>query len=144
MSHVRRVILWVKRDARLYDNAALTAAVANGAEVIPLYIEEPLVYTEPDWSPPHTFALHSALVALNKNLRHHESALFVRVGEACAVFDALYNELPFTAIYAHEETGLNHTYRRDQAVAAWCKATGVRLRELPTNGVQRGLKRRAD
>ena len=137
-----RVLWWVKRDARLYDNEALTAAVASGAEVIPLYVAEPLVYEGPDWSPLLSAVYHDALMSLDKNLRHHGSALFVRAGEMIAVLERLHRELPFSALYSHEETGLNHTFARDRAVAAWCQARGVRWYEFQTNGVVRRLASR--
>jgi deoxyribodipyrimidine photo-lyase len=139
-----RVIWWVKRDARLFDNDALTAAAATGAEVLPLYVEEPLLYNGPDWSPVHTSVYHEALTALNNNLRHYESALFVRTGDMCTVLAALKEQLPFTSLYAHQETGLTHTYARDQAVAAWCKNNGVVFKEFKTNGIVRGPHQRDD
>jgi deoxyribodipyrimidine photo-lyase len=140
----KRVVWWVKRDARLYDNAALAAAVATGAEVIPLYVEEPLLYGGPDWSSVHTMVYHDALDSLAKNLKHHGSALFVRQGEIIAVLEKLLRQLPFSALYSHEETGLNHTYVRDQQVATWCRERGIIWHEYNTNGVTRRLRSRDD
>ncbi len=137
-----RVIWWVKRDARLYDNEALFAAVASGAEVIPLYVEEPLVYNGPDWSELHTHVYHDALTSLSKNLNHHGSALFIRTGDIIAVLEQLLLELPFIAVFAHEEIGLNHTYVRDKMVITWCKDKNIELHEFSTNGVIRRLATR--
>lgn len=140
----KRVVWWVKRDARLFDNYALSCAVATGAEVIPLYIAEPILYEGPDWSSLLTGVYHDALTSLHNNLAHHGSGLFVRSGEAVAVLEKLHRELPFTAIFSHEETGLNHTFARDTAVAVWCKKRGVTWHEYPTNGIKRGSKNRDD
>ena len=45
-------IWWIRRDLRLSDNPALTAAVAAGGPVIPLFIRDPEVdglATAPAW-----------------------------------------------------------------------------------------------
>ena len=38
-------IVWFRRDLRLQDNAALTAAVAEGGPIIPVFIYDDLVET---------------------------------------------------------------------------------------------------
>lgn len=139
---MKRIIWWVKRDARLFDNQALFEAVRTNAEVVPLYVFEPLVFSGPDFSPLHGHALHQALGSLRKNLQHHESTLVVREGEILTVLEKLHSELPFDAIYAHEETGLTHTFARDKAVAKWCRAKHIIFKEFPSSGVVRGLKNR--
>jgi len=43
MTDRRPVIWWVRRDMRLVDNPALTAAVASGAPVIPVFLLDEVV-----------------------------------------------------------------------------------------------------
>ena len=61
------------------------------------------------------------------------------VGEAVEVLDRLHAAAPFAALYSHEETGNGASYARDRAVAAWCRARGVRWHEVPQFGVVRRL-----
>lgn len=41
MADTRPVIWWIRRDLRLRDNLALTAALETGGPIIPLYIHDP-------------------------------------------------------------------------------------------------------
>lgn len=137
-----RALWWVKRDFRLFDNAALCRALTECDEMVPVYVFEPLVFDGPDWGQPHAQAIHEGVTSLRQNLQHHGCDLVVRQSAILKVFDELYRTTTFTHIYAHEETGLNHTFARDKAVAVWCKEHNVQFVEVPTNGVVRGLKNR--
>lgn len=141
MQH-ERVVWWVKRDARLVDNEALTQACNESCEVLPLCIFEPIVLKGPDWSEIHSFALQQSITSLRKNLEHHGSTLWVRKGQAFTVLESLHRQYPFTALYAHSEVGLNHTFVRDKAVARWCLERNISYIEIPQNGVWRGPKNR--
>jgi deoxyribodipyrimidine photo-lyase len=76
------VILWFRRDLRLTDQAALLAAVASGAPVIPLFILD-------DDTPKHRrmggasrWWLHHSLQSLDADLRKLGSRLILRRGSA--------------------------------------------------------------
>lgn len=138
-----RAVWWVKRDARLADNAALTHALSTSCQVLPLFVFEPLVLAGPDWSNFHTDCVYQTIRALRKNLQHFGSDLIVRYGAIEAELDALYATLPFATLVSHQETGLNHTYARDRSVARWCAQRGISWVEVPTNGVRRGGNDRA-
>jgi deoxyribodipyrimidine photo-lyase len=143
MTVVQEKALWlIKRDFRLFDNTALFTATHQSTEVLPVYCFEDLVYQGPDWGRFHSYASKSALTALRKNLRHHQSDVYVCRGDLLQELMALKKVYPFTAIYAHEETGLNHTYNRDKALHRWCTANNVVLHEYCTNGVIRRLDSR--
>ena len=40
----KRVIVWFRQDLRLHDNVALTDAIKNGEEVIPVYVFDERVF----------------------------------------------------------------------------------------------------
>ena len=143
MKH-ERVIWWVKRDARLLDNEALTLACSEAENVLPLYVFEPLVIQGPDWSDVHSYALLESVTSLRKNLQHHGSDLWVRQGSVLTELEALHRVYPFTAVYAHMEVGLTHTFSRDRAVALWCHERGIHFYEVAQNGLWRGKKNRND
>ena len=50
MNDRRPVILWLRRDLRLADHPALTAAVARGGPVIPVFIHDEVVEAMGDGS----------------------------------------------------------------------------------------------
>jgi deoxyribodipyrimidine photo-lyase len=141
MKHERALWL-IKRDFRLYDNEALFEAVSASSEVLPVYCFETLVYEGKDWGRFHSYAVKSALTALRKNLRHHSSDVYICQGDLLKELSALKKQYAFTAIHAHEETGLMHTFARDKKLMKWCRKQDVSLYEYATNGVVRALKDR--
>lgn len=139
---VERAVWWVKRDARLRDNEALARACTEAKSVLPIYIFEPMLRTGPDWGPAHSYAVRESMTRLRKNLQHHGSNLWIRSGSAVAELAALHRVYPFTTLYSHQEVGLNHTFVRDQAVAAWCRHARVVWKEIPQNGIVRPVSSR--
>ncbi|EXJ14719.1 cryptochrome/photolyase family protein [Imhoffiella purpurea] len=77
-------ILWLRRDLRLDDNPALSAAVANGSRVLPLYIHAP--HEEATWQPggASDWWLHLSLKSLDRSLRDLGSRLFIARGDSLA------------------------------------------------------------
>jgi deoxyribodipyrimidine photo-lyase len=93
------VILWLRRDLRLADQAALTAAVASGAPVIPVFILD-------DETPKHRrmggasrWWLHHSLKSLDADLRKLGSGLILRRGSVVDVLPALVAETGATAVH---------------------------------------------
>src|SRR4051794_36570478 len=72
-------LVWFRRDLRLADNPALSAAAAAGA-VVPVVVWAP--EEEGDWPPggASRWWLHRSLVALERSLGRHRSRLVVRRG----------------------------------------------------------------
>jgi deoxyribodipyrimidine photo-lyase len=135
-------IVWFKRDLRVEDNAALAAACASGAPVLPLYIVEPDLWRLPEMAGRHFEFLRECLDSLDKALTKLGARLVVGTGEAVEVFARLHRETGVRAIHAHEETGLLFTYARDRAVRAWAKRAGVAVVEHRQHGVWRARRDR--
>ena len=132
------VVWWVKRDARLADNACLAEAAAAGDDLLPFHCVEPSMLSADDCSAMHAHASWQAVAALRESLRARGADMVIAHGEAVEKLAKLHRLLPFTRLLSHEEVGNNLTYRRDLAVAAWCQANGVEYREFPQQGVRRG------
>ena len=75
-------IVWFRRDLRLTDNPALEYAVANGYEIVPVYIHEP--DSNFAWNPGSAskWWLHESLVALRESLAAVGGDLVFRCGHA--------------------------------------------------------------
>jgi deoxyribodipyrimidine photo-lyase len=144
-SNLPRKVIWlIKRDFRLYDNEALSEACRHSGEVLPVYCFESLVYQGPDWGQFHSIACKSAVSALRKNLRHHGGDIYFCSGDLLTELKKLRKKYNFTEIYAHEETGLNHTFNRDKVLRRWCNENQILFKEFQTNGVVRCLGSRDD
>lgn len=60
------VIYWLKRDFRLLDNLALTAALKENEEVIPVFMMEPSFVGAPKTSAFHVHVVTNALKDFRK------------------------------------------------------------------------------
>lgn len=84
------VILWFRRDLRLADHRALTAAVHSGRPVIPVFIYDPLTQS---LGAAAKFRLSLSLAALAADLAGLGSRLILRRGPALQVLRELAAEL---------------------------------------------------
>ncbi len=136
--------VWLKRDLRVDDHAALATAVerSRGGAVFALFIYEPEVLEQPEWDPSHTAFQEECLRDLEPVLGRLGIRLVTRRGEAVAVFEQLRSETGFRLLVAHEEVGTGVTYARDRRVRRWAKEAGVEFLELPQTGVVRRLASR--
>ena len=134
-------IVWFKRDLRVEDHAPLARAAAHGP-VLPLYVLEPDLATQPDASAQHAGFALECLDELGRALRARGVCLQVRTGSMPAVLEALAAQFGRVRVWSHEETGNGASFARDREVRAWCRVRGVEWTELPANGVVRGLRDR--
>ncbi len=131
-------VWWVKRDARLADNACLAEAEALGLDILPFFCVESSLMAATDTSAMHAHAWWQAVSALRAGLRDRNADILIAYGEVVEKLAKLRLRLPFTHLFSHQEVGNGLTYGRDLAVAAWCRANGVVYREFPQSGVRRG------
>ena len=78
-------LVWFRRDLRLADHPALTAAAAAHQHVVPVYIHAP--EEEAPWAPggASRWWLHHSLAALQGSLAALGLPLVIRQGESLAV-----------------------------------------------------------
>lgn len=135
-------LVWFKRDLRIQDHTPLSQAAAQGETVLPLYIVEPELWRQPAMAQRHWLALAQAASELRAALGDLGQPLVIRTGDAVEVLKALYQDCRFRAVWSHQETGDDWTYRRDMRVAAWLREAGIPWHERRQFGVIRGLKKR--
>ena len=129
-------LLWYKRDLRVRDHAALAQAAAQGT-VLPLYVIEPELWRQPDYSARHWQWLRASLLSLADELHLLDATLCVQQGGICAVLERIHRELPIAAVHSHVEVGNAWTYARDRRVAAWLREKGIPWWEYPQDGIAR-------
>lgn len=88
-----RVIVWFRRDLRLADNPALSAARISGAEIAPLFIWSPEEDGEWQTGAAGRWWLHHSLAALQEKFASIGSALIIRGGPYLRQLLQLANEL---------------------------------------------------
>lgn len=135
-------IVWLKRDLRLHDHEALTAAQQENKHILLLYIAEPSVWADEHVSERHLNFIKASLNDLKQQLSHFNTSLLAVQGEVIDVFEKLQSLYHIKGIYSHIETGLGITFLRDQNVANWCKAQKIDWKEYRQQGVFRGLRNR--
>jgi len=96
MSERTPAIVWLRRDLRLADNPALTAACEGGGPVIPVFIHDASVAAlgaAPKWR------LGLSVAALARALEAQGSRLILRRGDALAVLLSLVRETGAGAVH---------------------------------------------
>lgn len=141
-------LVWFKRDLRIRDHAALSAAAARGP-VLCLYVYEPELLAAPDHDPMHLSFVNECLDDVQRSLQSRGVTLVRRMGDVPSVFSDVQGTLRamsppsrIDAIWAHEETTGWLAYQRDRRMRRWCRADGITFHELPQTGVVRRLASR--
>jgi deoxyribodipyrimidine photo-lyase len=119
-------IVWFRRDLRLADNPALSAACAAHEHVVPLYTHAP--HEDADWAPggASRWWLHHSLQALQAQLDKHRAPLHIHHGDSLAVLQQVLAQTGATAVY------WNRLYEpaaiaRDGGIKAVLRAQGVQV-----------------
>ncbi len=134
-------VVWFKKDLRVEDHTPLLLASKKGV-VLPLYIVEPKLWSQPDSSKRQYDFLQECVTELDAQLQALGQSLVVRVGEAQAVLEKIHAQQPITNLWSHQETGNDWTYQRDRAVGRWARNKGIAWHKSPSNRVVRRLKTR--
>ena len=92
-------ILWLRRDLRLADQAALVAAAGEGP-VVPVYILDDDTPRHRKMGAASRWWLHHSLVALAKAFDARGSKLILRQGKSDEMLAALANEIGATRVHA--------------------------------------------
>lgn len=122
-----RLIWWIRRDLRLEDNTALTAALKNADEVIPVFVLDKRLLASPRLQGPRIAWMLDGLRALEATLRRYGSSLIIRRGDPihellmlCQVTGA--HGVYFNRDYSHYAT------TRDEAVIHMLTSAGIQVR----------------
>ncbi|HKK98022.1 MAG TPA: deoxyribodipyrimidine photo-lyase [Marivita sp.] len=114
-------LVWIRRDLRLSDHAALDAAIKRGGPVIPVFVRDDTV---DDLGAAAKWRLGLGLEHYAKALENKGSRLILRAGDARAVIPGLVEETGATAVYwqrAYDPASVE----RDTDVKAALKDAGV-------------------
>jgi deoxyribodipyrimidine photo-lyase len=119
--------MWFRRDLRVADNPALLAAGADGVEVVPVFVLDPVFAGS---GAPRLAYLHDALRMLDASIRERGGhGLLIRNGDPAAVIPALAGELRADAVFVAREYA-PYGRRRDATVKEALAADQRHLRGI--------------
>lgn len=133
-------VVWLKRDLRLSDHEPLANAVATGLPVVLAYNFEPILLADPHYSQRHWGFISQSLIDIKS--RVPQGSLVCVEEDMLSFFDKLHSSEGISAVFSHQEVGLNNTFERDKTIAAWCQAQNVNWIETPLGAVMRGKTNR--
>lgn len=135
-------IVWLKRDLRTQDHLPLHWAEKAGLPYLVLYLFEPSMMAYPDCSERHLQFQYQSLLHMNAQWKNLNREVVICYGEALPVFAFWAGQFEVREIFSYRESGIQHTYDRDKALAAFFRQKGIRWREAPRDGIQRGIRNR--
>ncbi|MEW5838914.1 MAG: deoxyribodipyrimidine photo-lyase [Pseudomonadota bacterium] len=121
MKPVDTAICWLRRDLRMADNPALSAALRHH-NLIVLYIHD----AEHAPGAASAWWLHHSLHALDEALRQLGSRLVLRSGDAQQVLRELVSELGVCAVYWNRQYAA-HEIERDTRIKQQLRADGLHV-----------------
>ncbi|MBK7894117.1 MAG: deoxyribodipyrimidine photo-lyase [Anaerolineaceae bacterium] len=113
---MKTAVWWIRRDLRLTDNQALTAAVNAAEQVVPLFIVDPFFENSAHVGDKRRAFLWAGLRQLDADLQALGSRLVVRYGRPPQILTQLLDESGAEAIFA-EEDFTSYARRRDAQIA---------------------------
>lgn len=140
-------IVWFKRDLRLRDHEPLQAALADGLPVLLLYIFDPIIWADPNYSERHLRFVKESLLDLNEQLRNfcigdNPPQISIFQGKIVDIFTQINVIKNISKIFSHEEIGLKVTYDCDKSITKFSKENNIQWIEYQCNGVKRAIKDR--
>ncbi len=122
---ISTAIVWFRRDLRLHDNPALSAAIATCDQVIPVYIHAP--EEEAPWSPggASNWWLNHSLQRLSDSIERLNGNLVVAKGGSQATLERLIKIYKVTHVYWNRLYEPSVT-RRDSSIKKSLKEHGIK------------------
>ncbi|MCD8535120.1 MAG: DNA photolyase family protein [Verrucomicrobia bacterium] len=123
---IRPVLFWFRQDLRIADNPGLSAALAHGGSVIPIYIQDES--GEGDWVPgaASRWWLHHSLTSLNARLGQLGATLIVKKGPALKVLQEMVELSGAQAIYWNRRYEPS-IIQRDSAIKSFFLQQGLEV-----------------
>lgn len=136
------VVLWFKRDLRLFDQPLIEFAIERGRPVILLYIFEGSVFHSEHYSARHHRFVWESIEEMRRMAYLKNHVLYAVESEAIDVFTALKKAVGNYEVVSAQEVGLEVTYKRDRQLKEWFHAQNIPWKEIKYSGIRRGLQSR--
>ncbi len=135
-------LVWLKRDLRTQDHAALAAAESDGHPYQIIYLFEPSVIEHADTSDRHLQFVYHSIREIDKALAKYNKKVNVFYGEALEVFEFLNEKLKIEKVFSYQESGVELTWNRDKKLAQYFSTQHIEWKEFQRDGIVRGISNR--
>jgi deoxyribodipyrimidine photo-lyase len=136
------VIVWLKRDLRWEDNAAIYNALQTHQKVMLLYVFEDILLEDPHYSQRHWDFVKESLVDLNKRIEPYDTEILVVQGSVIETLEKIQETYSVKVLFSHQETGILVTFNRDKDLNDYCQKRSIYWLENTNNGIIRRLTNR--
>ena len=133
----KTLVVWLRRDLRVHDNASLHAACLQAEHVIPLFVLDDAILTRADTGAARVAFLLDALRVLDGNLQKRGSRLIVRRGKTPRTLVQAVREFGADAVFHHAEHE-PFGVARDAAVHKELDALGIACETFKDIGLFEG------
>jgi deoxyribodipyrimidine photo-lyase len=118
-------VMWLRRDLRLEDNAALHFALQSGFPVLPLFIFDSSILAKLENKKDlRVQFLHQTLSNLKHGLNQMGADLCIEVGTPEAIWLALFERYDIQEIYVNEDYE-PYARKRDEQIKSLAEARGI-------------------
>ncbi len=135
-------IVWLKRDLRTQDHAALQAAEQTLLPYLIVYIFEPSLIDYPDTSLRHLQFQYHSITEMNAKLSSYDQKVEIIYSECVSFFENLAKQFSIESVFSYQETGIQKTFDRDLNIKKFFKKHAIQWQEFQRDGVVRGIKNR--
>lgn len=135
-------IVWLKRDFRLSDHAALHEAMQSGQPTLLVFLFEDSIYSDDHYSQFHLDFIKQSISDMNERLLGFGTKVLAIHAEIIEFLEFCKKEFNTFRLLSSEETGLNITFQRDINVGQWCEANSVEWTEFQNNAIIRAKQDR--
>jgi len=125
----RRALIWFRRDLRIADNTALTQALQESTEILPVFIFDTNILSALPHNDPRVRFLADAVGGLARAVKNAGAPLLILEGNPVELMPGLLRKYRIEALYharAHSVYGI----WRDDAVARICSEQGVDVQSV--------------
>lgn len=126
----RIAVAWFRRDLRLHDHPALTAALAEADAVVPLFVFDDSLLTGRWPAPNRVWFMRESVAALSGALAERGAALRILRGRPADVVPAFAREIGASDVYLTRDA-TPYARARDRAVAARAAGLGIAVHATP-------------
>ena len=118
-------IVWFKRDLRLEDNTALNAALAEGKNILPLFIFDDEILEELPKNDARVNFIYDNLNKMHRQLREFNSSILIVRGKIAEVWSKLVDAYSIESVYTNKDYE-PYAITRDKQVCAFLNAHGIK------------------
>jgi deoxyribodipyrimidine photo-lyase len=135
-------IVWLKRDLRTQDHAALDAAERDGRPYLIVYLFEPELMQHADSSQRHWQFVYHSIEDMDSRLAKYGRKVETFHENAFRVFQYLIDQLPLKTVFSYRETGVRLSWDRDNQIKHLLAEHSIDWIEFKRDGIERGIDNR--